>query len=164
MRHSQAPEDPRQPLRPTAAATVGNIVGTYGAVWTRRRRAIVAAVVTMWVAFIGAEAAIIDTHANPSSHGLHSHATHLVDASTAVTVGHAHASQGETPLAPDTDTLAVLPRVTITVLLLVSLFVLSGFASLSQHRTVLASRGPPRATLTTLAGRDILARFCIARR
>lgn len=146
------------------AATVGNIVGYLDATSARRRRAVVAAMIAFWVAVIGAESAQFGTPLAPEVHGPHALIAHAADASVLVAVEHPHVSRGDIPLTPDTFAEAVLPRGTVSLLVLALIVVLVGIPMLWRHRAAAAPRGPPRDRSHTLSGREVLARLCIARR
>ncbi|WP_395308850.1 hypothetical protein V4U86_26645 [Mycobacterium sp. AMU20-3851] len=123
-----------------------------------------AAAIAFWIAIVGAESALVGMQSAPDPHGPHALIAHGADASVLVAVEHPHVSRGGAPLAPDTFAEAVLPRATMTLLVLALVAFLVGVPLLWRHRVTAAPRGPPRARSHTLSGRDVLAQFCIARR
>ena len=136
----------------------------FGAVPVRRRRAVVAAMIAFWFAILGAESALVNADDTHAAHGPHALAAYSVDASLLVAVEHSHISRGEVLLSPDTSADAVLPRATVSLLVVALMAVLVGGAPLWRHRLSATPRGPPRARSHTLSGREVLSRLCIARR
>lgn len=120
--------------------------------------------IALWIAIIGAASASAGSEVDRVAHGPHALVAHAVDASVLVAVEHPHVSRGEVPLSPDTFADAVLPRGTVSLLVLALVMALSGIPLLWRRRVGAAPRGPPRAASHTLSGRDVLARLCIARR
>ncbi|MDO0974367.1 hypothetical protein [Mycolicibacterium frederiksbergense] len=143
---------------------MGNTVSYRDATSARRRRAVVAAMVAFWVVIVGAESALVGRQSAPDTHGPHALIAHAADASVLVAIEHPHVSRGDTPLSPDTFAEAVLPRGTVSLLVVALLAFLVGVPLLWRHRVVSAPRAPPRASSHTLSGRDVLAQFCIERR
>lgn len=150
--------------RVRSAVTVGNIVGISGVNSSWRRRAVVAAAIAFLIAIVGAESALVGVQSAPDQHGPHALIAHGADAAMLIAVEHPHVSRGGTPPAPDAVAEAVLPRATMTVLMLALVAFLLSVPALWRHRVTATPRGPPRPRSHTLSGRDVLAQSCIARR
>lgn len=71
---------------------------------------------------------------------------------------------GSVPTMPDVLADAVVPRGATVLVALGLLAVLVVFAGSFGRAVIAAVRGPPCTPRTVLSGRQILARFCIARR
>ncbi|MDW5609381.1 MULTISPECIES: hypothetical protein [Mycolicibacterium] len=128
----------------------------------QRRRAVAAALIAFWTVVVGAEWALPGIE-SAHAHGPHPLAASAMGAHSVVTDDHPHVSKGESPLAPDTLVEAVLPRGTVSLIAL-GLTAALAVIPLVWHQAALAAiRGPPRRSSTTLTGRDLLARLCIAR-
>lgn len=143
---------------------MGNIVSNLDTTSVRRRRAFAVAMIAFWVVIVGAESALVSRQSAPQAHSPHALIAHAADASVLVAIEHPHVSRGETPLSPDTFAEAVLPRRTVSLLIVAILAFLGGVPLLWRNRVVAAPRGPPRIRPHTLSGREVLARLCIARR
>ena len=126
-------------------------------VWTRA--AIVAVALAWVVAVIAAQCWLpqIHRHATHSAHPL----VTSVGKEFAVNTGHAHLT--DNPSCPKQFATAVLPRPaaeTETAAAVVTATAIAVFAFL----IVPAGRGPPAVLSSILTGRDLLNRFCLARR
>lgn len=128
----------------------------------QRRRAIAAALIAFWTVVVGAEWAL------PGIEPAHAHAPHALAASptgahTVAVDDHPHVSKSASPLAPDTLVEAALPRGTVSLIALGLMAALAVLPLIWHQRALAAIRGPPRRRPTTVTGRDLLARLCIAR-
>jgi hypothetical protein len=141
-------------ITPQAADTVGNIVSHNDAVSRTPVRAFVALVLAFWVLVVTAEWALPGTEIAPA----HSHTD------SAVVAEHPHMSDGSDPLAPDTFSEAVLPRVHTALIALGLIAALAAMVPLWGQTKLPVIRGPPRPISWSLSGRVMLTRLCIARR
>ncbi|MCV7281407.1 hypothetical protein H7J88_17355 [Mycolicibacterium flavescens] len=127
----------------------------------QRRRALVAVFLAFWIVIVAAEWALPGTEAAPA-HGPHPLAS-VVGAPVAVQLDHPHISQGE--IAPSLESFAeaILPRGTVTLIALALVSALAVLPALWRYTSIAPIRGPPRSPVAQ-TGRDLLVRFCIARR
>jgi hypothetical protein len=97
------------------------------------------------------------------SHGSHTLAAGPIG-DFAVVVEHPHFENGSTPMAPDTIADAVLPRATVALVALALIAAIAVAFPLWRQASSAVIRGPPRRLTTSLSGRVLLTRMCIARR
>lgn len=162
-RSQHGDDHPRQTNTQRSTATVGNIVRYIDASSQHRRRSIVAVLIAFSILVVGAEWALPGTEP-AHAHDAHTLVASAVGASTSIAVDHPHASNGEASHLPDTYAEAVLPRGTITLIGLGLITAIAVMPALWRQAVLAAIRGPPRDSQTTLSGRALLARLCIARR
>jgi lipoprotein LpqS len=149
-------------MMPPRAATVGNIVRyDDGRTRTRRRRTIALGVGILALA-ISVEWTLpwMDPPAAHAPHALAA-ASH---AGFAVITDHPHMQDASTPAVPDKFTAAISPRATTTLMALGLITAVAILASCWGTGVWTAVRGPPNELACVLAGRQLLTRFCIARR
>jgi hypothetical protein len=141
---------------------VGDIVRYKDAPTKKRLQSAIALAVVYWVLLVVAEAAL------PWSEGPDDHAPHTVAAAVvdefAGVMDHPHLQDGSTDVAPDTFATAVLPRIApILAAVGLAIAVVAGWLY-GGHGVWAMMRGPPRALTSVVSGRQLLVRFCIARR
>lgn len=127
----------------------------------QRRRAVVAALLAIWIVIVAAEWALPGIEAEPA-HGPHALAS-AVGAPVAVQLDHPHISQGGIAPSPESFAEAVLPRGAVTLIALALVSALAVLPALWRYALLTPIRGPPRSPVAQ-TGRDVLVRLCIARR
>jgi hypothetical protein len=141
---------------------VGDIVRYNDAPTSKRLQSALALAVVSWVLLLGGEAAL------PWSDGPHDHAPHTLAAAVpdefAVVTDHPHVQQASPTVAPDASATAVVPRVaTVFVAFGLAIAIVAAWMY-RGHGLWTAVRGPPLGLASASSGRQLLARFCIARR
>ena len=141
---------------------MGDIVRYNDAPTSKRLQSALGLAVAFWVLLIGAEAAM------PWSDGPDDHAHHAVATSVAhefaVVMDHPHLQAVRAAVSPDTFATAVVPRVATTLVALGLAIATVVFGMYAGHTVWATMRAPPRALIADLSGRQLLVRFCIARR
>nr|VTP04376.1 hypothetical protein BIN_B_05503 [Mycobacterium riyadhense] len=127
----------------------------------RWRSLIVVATVALLVALIGHSAMMhSDTHAAHQPHALLS----LVGGEFAVNVDHTHLAKSSVTGCHNVFATAVVPRSATTLVELGVAAAVVAITAVLANLVMAAGRGPPEVPLTALTGRDLLTRFCLARR
>lgn len=126
----------------------GNTVSYLDATSVRRRRAVVAAMIVVWVVIVGADSTLVGRQSAPDMHGPHALIAHTADAPVLVAIEHPHVSRSDTPLTPDTFAEAVLPRGAVSLLVVAFMAFLVGGSLLWRHRGGIGLAGPAPSEIT----------------
>jgi hypothetical protein len=144
------------------AATVGDIVRYNDAPTRTPLQSALALAVALWVLLISGEVALSWSD-RPDDHPPHAVVTSVVDEFAAI-MDHPHLQAARTALSPDNFAMAVAPRVATTLVALGLAVAAVALGTYCGHWVWATIRGPPPEVPIATPGRQLLARFCIARR
>ena len=128
----------------------------------RLLRLAIAIAATVWLLIAGTSGDI-DRFAHSAPDLAHTALTSLTGGS-AVNADHTHVEHGSSLTCLELLASAVLPPLASTLVALGLLAAVATLAGLLVDRVVRSGRSPPRAVAAVITGRDVLTRFCVARR
>jgi hypothetical protein len=127
-----------------------------------RLRSAITIVVVVWV-LVGVAGCCLVRSEPSESNPAHAFFTSL-SGEFAVNADHAAADCAMSPACPQAYAIAMLPLPATALVALATAVVASTIVGSIAHCAPPARRGPPRGVLAALTGRDVLTRFCLARR